>query len=98
MWSEGDIYPLGEETRARALQLVQTLRAEGLAVQMEFSTRKLKKIMAYASDARFEHVLVLGEEELREGAARLKRMSDGAEEQVTLDQLAQALQNTLSIH
>ena len=51
--------------------------------------------MKAADKLKAHHVLVLGVTELQSGQGRLKRMSDGHEESITLDSLVATLKNSL---
>ena len=82
------IAPLGETEAARADQLAQQLRAEGIAAEVSFRkanpANQLKR--ADALGARF--ALVLGDAELKADRAKLKEMKTGAQHEVSLSGLA----------
>ena len=58
---------------------------------MDLQGRSLKSQMRYADKIGAQYVVVLGENELQERKAELKRLSDGNTEPVTLDKLADKL-------
>ena len=80
--------PLGPAEEARADALAQELRAAGIAAEVSFRRsnpgNQLKR--ADALGARF--ALVLGEQELSTGKAKLKELKTGATHEVSLSQLA----------
>jgi histidyl-tRNA synthetase len=80
--------PLGPAEEARADALAQELRAAGIAADVSFRRsnpgNQLKR--ADALGARF--ALVLGEQELSTGKAKLKELKTGATHEVSLSQLA----------
>ncbi|MGE5049774.1 MAG: histidine--tRNA ligase, partial [Deltaproteobacteria bacterium] len=82
------IAPLGDAEAARADALAHQLRSAGLAVEVSFRKanpgNQLKR--ADALGARF--ALVLGDQELKSGRARLKELKTGAQHEVSLDGLA----------
>ena len=82
------IAPLGEAEAARADELAQQLRAEGIAAEVSFRkanpANQLKR--ADALGARF--ALVLGDAELKADRAKLKEMKTGAQHEVSLSGLA----------
>jgi histidyl-tRNA synthetase len=82
------IAPLGEAEAARADQLAQELRARGLSAEVSFRKanpgNQLKR--ADALGARF--ALVLGDQELKAGRAKLKELKTGTEHEVSLQDLA----------
>jgi len=81
------IAPLGEAEGKRADLLAQSLRAAGLATEVNFRKsnpgNQLKR--ADALGARF--ALVLGGNELQSGIARLKELKTGAQHEVSLNDL-----------
>ncbi|HEY6908363.1 MAG TPA: histidine--tRNA ligase [Myxococcales bacterium] len=85
------IAPLGDAEAARADALAHQLRSAGLAVEVSFRKanpgNQLKR--ADALGARF--ALVLGDQELKTGRARLKELKTGAQHEVSLDALAAEL-------
>jgi len=85
------IAPLGDAEAARADALAHELRSAGLAVEVSFRKanpgNQLKR--ADALGARF--ALVLGDQELKSGRAKLKELKSGAQHEVSLDALSQEL-------
>jgi histidyl-tRNA synthetase len=85
------IAPLGDAEAARADALAHELRSAGLAVEVSFRKanpgNQLKR--ADALGARF--ALVLGDQELKSGRARLKELKSGAQHEVSIDALAEEL-------
>ena len=81
------IVPLGEESRVPCFQLLNQLRQEDIASQMDFSGRKLNKVMQYADQTGAKFVVVIGDNELQAGQVELKEMSTGTKQQIPLNQL-----------
>ena len=85
------IAPLGDAEAARADALAHELRSAGIAVEVSFRKanpgNQLKR--ADALGARF--ALVLGDQELKSGRARLKELKSGAQHEVSIDALADEL-------
>lgn len=81
------IIPLGEEAKQPCFKLLNQLRQQNIASQMDFSGRKLNKIMQYADQTGSKYVAVIGDNELQRGHVELKEMSTGQKHQVPLDQL-----------
>lgn len=86
------IATLDETTRAWAFSQANQLRSKGIAVEVDYLTRSLKAQMREANRQQVKYVIVIGENELKSGEAKLKNMSDGTEATVRLDELAAALQ------
>ena len=89
------IIPIDPAAKTTALQLIEECRSHGFVGEMGFGDRSLKGAMKAADKLRARHVLVLGSDEIASGKGKLKRMSDGFEESITLDTLVQALTGDL---
>jgi histidyl-tRNA synthetase len=70
----------GAEEQA-SMQAVQALRKAGIRTEMYPDAAKMKKQFKYADDKSIGHVLIIGEEEHKQGMVQLKHMATG--EQVT---------------
>ncbi len=81
-----DVYiaPMGEEAILTASMLCRDLRAEGFSAQTDLAGRGLKAQMKFANKIGAVYTLVLGDEEIATGKAKLKRMADGEQIDVTL--------------
>ena len=82
---------LGERANQFAAKLVYQLRGEGISCQRDYMGRSLKAQMKYADKLSAEFTIVLGDDELDSGQASLRRMADGQEFPVRLDEVAQQL-------
>ena len=69
------IIPMGEETRLRAAQLADAVRAAGLTCVTELTDRSLKASMRYANKLGAAFTLVIGGDELAAGSFTLKQMT-----------------------
>jgi histidyl-tRNA synthetase len=89
-----DLYlvPIGEAARGISLPMIEKVRGAGFVADLAFGERSLKGAMKAADKLAARYVLVLGDDEITSGSARLKRMSDGTELSITLDSLVQALE------
>lgn len=68
---------MGEEAKVKAIQLVNALREKGYKCDSDHLDRSVKAEMKYANKIGAKYTLVIGDEELNTGKAKLKRMSDG---------------------
>ena len=84
-----DIYlcNMGDEAALLAERLAAALRATGCWAETDLMDRGLKPQMKYANKVGARYTMVLGESEVAAGTAKLKRMSDGEECEVSLDAL-----------
>jgi histidyl-tRNA synthetase len=78
-----------------ALALADRLRRAGIATDLDLMTRGLRAQMRQADRLRVRFVLVLGEDEMRRGAAVVRDMAAGAQDEVPLDRLAEVLAERL---
>ena len=79
------IVTAGERAVLKALELSSALRAQGYTVNVDIAGRSIKAQMKYANKINSEFTVVLGDNELDEGTAKLKNMQDGTETVVTLE-------------
>ncbi|MBR0437006.1 MAG: ATP phosphoribosyltransferase regulatory subunit, partial [Clostridia bacterium] len=79
---------LGKEAKDRCYVLAKELRARGVSVDFDLMDRSVKAQMKYADKTGALYTLVIGEEELNEGAANLKSMMNGGSILVKLDAAA----------
>ena len=80
---------------APAIALAQSLREEGLRVQLYGEQKKFKQKMTYADKLGVPFVVLLGEDELAQGKCSVKNMTTGEQVTVTADQAAQLMKTTL---
>ncbi len=79
------IVTAGERAVLKALELSSALRAQGYTINVDIAGRSIKAQMKYANKINSEFTVVLGDNELDEGTAKLKNMQDGTETVVTLE-------------
>jgi histidyl-tRNA synthetase len=79
------IAPMGSEAAALAARLCAGLRGEGFFAECDLMNRSVKAQMRYADKLGAAYSLVLGEQELSEGKAVLKRMDGGPSLPIALD-------------
>ncbi|MFZ2089701.1 MAG: histidine--tRNA ligase [Desulfobaccales bacterium] len=82
---------LGEGAKDRGFYLLQEIRAKGLPAAMDFEGRSLKSQMSLADRLGAAFVVILGDQELAEGKALVRRMATGEQESIPLTELAAAL-------
>ena len=87
------IVTIGENSQFKATELAGDLRLDGFKVQTDICNRGLKAQMKYANKIGAEYTLVLGDDELISGEAKLKNMQTGTETNVKLDTLSESFFN-----
>jgi histidyl-tRNA synthetase len=73
---------LGIEPKKECFLLLHQLRLAGISAQMDFSSRKLNKIMQYANRINARFVAVIGDQELLDQVVNIKEMATGTVTQV----------------
>ena len=79
------------DTAVSAMALAQKLIRSGLSVQTDVMERSMKAQMKQADRSKAEYLVVYGAEELAAKQFVIKRLSDGAEETVSADDLTDYL-------
>lgn len=82
---------LGDHAKRVCFNLLHQLRISGVPAQMEFSNRKLGKVLQYADQIGATYVAVVGENEINEGQIELKEMATGHKTKVPLADLCAVL-------
>jgi histidyl-tRNA synthetase len=85
-----------EETMAESLALAQTLRAQGLRVDLYPEADKLGKQFKYASARGIPFVAVIGDDERAQRRVGLKEMTTGEQRAVLPDEIASLVRRTVS--
>jgi histidyl-tRNA synthetase len=82
-----------EEVKAEALKLAQELRDKGIPTETDLKARNLSKQLEYANSALIPYVIVLGPQELKSQALKIKNMATRSEIEVSLMDLVSKLQS-----
>ncbi|MDH3709530.1 MAG: histidine--tRNA ligase [Cyclobacteriaceae bacterium] len=77
---------LDEESMGSALELLGSLRNEGISSELYPDRAKLKKPLAYANKKNIPWVVLIGSEETEQGVISVKDMGAGTQSQMTPDQ------------
>ncbi len=87
------IFLVGLDAASRSWAFVKTcnLRKQGIPAETDYSARSLKAQMREANRQQAQFVVIVGEQELQSGSAKLKNMQSGEEVTVSLDALEQSL-------
>ena len=79
------ILSMGFEENKKALEISENLRMAGVTVEKDILERSFKSQMKYADRIKAKKLLVIGENELAEGKAKIKNMETGEESEVALN-------------
>ena len=78
---------IGEEARSLCFSILQKLRHQGISAKMDFSHKKINKIMHYANEMKAAYVVVIGEDELKSGLVELKEMASSEKQSCLITDL-----------
>lgn len=84
------IAALDERSREWAFAQCSELRARGISAELDYLERSLKAQLREANRLNARFVVVIGENELQSGSAKLKNMSTGEERAISLDRFSTA--------
>ncbi|HLS07585.1 histidine--tRNA ligase [Lentibacillus sp.] len=87
---------VGDEAEKASVQILHDLRKNGIQIDRDYQGRKIKAQFKAADRYRAKYVLVLGEDELKQGTVNVKEMATGDQEEVSLAQLTEFLSGKLS--
>jgi histidyl-tRNA synthetase len=71
--------------------LARNLRRQGVACLYDFESRSLKSALRLANKLQAQYALIVGEKELQSGRYPLKRMSDGVQTDLSLDEISKTI-------
>ena len=77
----------GEDGKLASFKLANDLRTRGIKTEINHMGRSLKAEMKYANKIGAKFTVVLGDDELQTGNAKFKRMSDGEQFEVNLNNI-----------
>lgn len=76
-----------EEAKYEAIKIVNALREKGIKCECNHMERSVKAQMKYANKIESYFTIILGEDEVQSRIAKIKRMSDGEQFEIKLDNL-----------
>lgn len=81
----------GKEEAVECLPIIQKLRKVGVISEIYPDSTKIKKQMTYANNKSFDYVVMIGEDEIKTGLISVKDMSNGLQENVTINDFIKKL-------
>ena len=78
------IVAMGEKAELKAVEIAKDMRSEGFSVQYDLNSRSLRAQMKYADKTGTKYLVVIGEDEVNSGIAKLKDMQTGESTEVSL--------------
>ncbi len=94
-----DIYiaTMGGNASLKATELCALLREEGLKAETDICERGLKAQMKYANKIGAKFSMVLGDNEIESGKAKLKDMQEGTETEIKIDEIVEELGEAIRV-
>jgi histidyl-tRNA synthetase len=89
---------LGDEAVSRVMPLINDLRTAGVRVETDYSGASLKSQMKKADKSGATYTLIVGEQELRSGAAVLRNMETKEQVAVSIEHILQELKSKIIGH
>ena len=81
----------GEKEAYASLKIIKALRQAGISAELYPEASKMKKQIGYADSMQIPFVGIIGESELESGTITLKNLASGEQQQLTTEQLIEAL-------
>ena len=82
---------MNEEAKYEAIKIVNSLREKGIKCECNHMERSVKAQMKYANKIEAYYTIILGEDEITNRIAKIKRMSDGQQFEIKLDNLQEII-------
>ena len=82
---------VGDETRPKVFEVVQSLRSRGIAAEMDYEGRSIKAQMRAADKLGVPFVVFIGTQEIESGTVKIKNMQTGAETPSAIGEIAETL-------
>ena len=79
---------LGQKASEETLLIVNKLRLKGVSAECDTMGRSLKAQMKYANKLSAGSVVILGDDEISNGKAVLRNMTDGSQSEIVIDKIA----------
>lgn len=87
------LIPMGEIAMKKSFELLSLLRKDSLAVEMDFTGKKVKNALRYANHIHAQYIAVIGDQEIESGCLQLKEMATGETTFVAFNEISKRLKN-----
>jgi histidyl-tRNA synthetase len=84
---------LGDRAEQEAIELIKKIRANGIRLERDYSSKSIKSQMKRADKLGARFVLILGDDELASGSIMIKNMQSGEQEKIPLDKVEERLRS-----
>jgi histidyl-tRNA synthetase len=80
-------FNLGEEAALKSFELMQDLRREGIRCELFPESAKFDKQFKYSEKKNIPRVIIIGDDELKSGVAKVKNLASGIQREVPFTEL-----------
>lgn len=87
------VVALGDRATLKAVEIVKDMRAEGFTALMDLNQRSVRAQMKYADKLGAKFNIVIGDNEVENGTAKLKNMNTGEETDIALETFVSGFYN-----
>lgn len=87
------VVALGDKATLKAFEIVKDMRAEGFTALMDLNQRSVRAQMKYADKLGAKFNIVIGDNEVENGTAKLKNMTTGEETDIALETFVSGFYN-----
>ena len=85
------VIPVDEDARKEAFSIVNRLRSEQIAADIDLTNRSFKGQMRKAGKEAREFIILIGEDEIKSGKLMLKNMETSEQEAITVEEIIERL-------
>ncbi len=79
-----EFYIIPMKNKVQALIIADMLRKQNINVDIEMNEKKVKKSLEYANKEKIPYVVIIGDEEIKEGKVILKNMKTGEQRKIDI--------------
>lgn len=87
------VVALGDKATLKAVEIVKDMRAEGFTALLDLNQRSVRAQMKYADKLNAKFNIVIGDNEVETGVAKLKNMTTGEETEIALETFVSGFYN-----
>lgn len=87
------IVALGDKATLKSIEICKDMRTEGFAALMDLNQRSVRAQMKYADKLNAKFNMVIGDDEVESGTAKLKNMTTGEETEIALETFVSGFYN-----
>ena len=82
-----EIYIIPMNNKIQAMKIADILRKQNINVDIEMNENKIRKSLEYANKEKIPYVVIVGEDELKQGKVILKDMEKGEQQEVDIEKI-----------